>query len=252
MRQQPIDDQQSTMPQATNTDVTPGLIHFTRLFSRFWKLNPMLLITSTIAFALFVPLAWWAHKHPQPPDEIRFTRMFQKKQPSLVRRIVQVLNTITGSASFLNMFTIPTAIVLWKRRLRLEAIFTIGVSWTNALARTLVKQLVNRPRPNAMLVHRAKKAHGKSFPSGHTSSTLAFWGWLFALGMLLRKGSSMRQNALLSFPALCIILVGPARIYLGEHWATDVLGGYLFGSGWLSLSLRLYRALRNKGSFAGS
>jgi len=45
---------------------------------------------------------------------------------------------------------------------------------------------------------------------------------------------------------LCVVLVGPTRIYLGDHWTTDVLGGYLFGGTWLSLSLWLYLTLEKK------
>ncbi len=48
----------------------------------------------------------------------------------------------------------------------------------------------------------------------------------------------------MSLSGLCILLVGPSRIYLGEHWLTDVIGGYLFGAGWLSMGLQLYLRVR--------
>jgi len=114
------------------------------------------------------------------------------------------------------------------------------------MVRTLIKQLVHRPRPNPLLVRRTKLSQGKSFPSGHVASALTFWGWLFALGMLLLRGKRSWQKGLLGFPVLVLVLVGPSRIYLGEHLATDVLGGYLFGGGWLGLALKLYLTLRNK------
>ena len=56
------------------------------------------------------------------------------------------------------------------------------------------------------------------------------------------------QKLLLGIPLLCMLIVGPTRVYLGDHWATDVLGGYLFGGGWLGLSLQLYLKLRQKGA----
>ena len=207
----------------------------------------MLLPASFIQFALFVPLSWWTRRHPQPLVEVVLTRTLQHKQPSLLRRIVLVVSTLLGSAVFLNILTVPTAFIFWKRQLRVEALMTVGISWTNALVRTLIKQVVHRPRPNPLLVRRTKVAQGKSFPSGHAASAVTFWGWLFALGMTHLKGKRSWQKGLLSLPVLFLMLVGPTRIYLGEHWTTDVLGGYLFGGGWLGLALRLYLTLRNKG-----
>jgi membrane-associated phospholipid phosphatase len=41
--------------------------------------------------------------------------------------------------------------------------------------------------------------------------------------------------------SLLIALMGPSRIYLGQHWFSDVMGAYLFGSLWLALTIRFYR-----------
>ena len=205
------------------------------------------LTTSSIAqFALFILLAWWARKHPRSPLEIAISRLVQKKQRSLMRSFVLVFNTITGSAVFLNVLVVPVAAILWKIRLRLEALMILATCWSNVLARTGIKQLVGRPRPNPLLVRVTKQSAGKSFPSGHVASAMSLWGWLFALGLLKKEARSGR-TLLLSLPALFMAFVGPARIYLGDHWATDVLGGYLFGGGWLALSLRLYLGWRERG-----
>ena len=58
---------------------------------------------------------------------------------------------------------------------------------------------------------------------------------------------ALESKALLGLSALCIAVTGPSRVYLGDHWATDVLGGYLFGGGWLCLALEVYFHVREKG-----
>ncbi len=211
------------------------------------KRDQLLLLTSTVNFALFVPLAWWAHKHPQPPVEVGMTHLFQKKHSAFLHYATIVVSTLSGSAVLLNILVVPTALVLWKRNLRLEAMMTLGNSWTSTLVRMVIKEVVDRPRPSPLLVYTTKRSRKTSFPSGHVASSLGFWGWLFALGMLVMKENRRWQKGLLSLPLLFVVLVGPSRIYLGDHWLTDVLGSYLFGGGWLCLSLRLYLRLREKG-----
>lgn len=213
------------------------------------KRDQFLMMASACQLALFVPLALWVRKHPQPLVDVATTHFVQKKQPPFMRRVVMVANTLIGSAVFLNVLVVPVAALLWKRRLRLEAVMTLAMSWTNALARTGIKNLVDRPRPNPLLVHVSKQSMGKSFPSGHVASSLTFWGWLFTLGILQKQWNQAARRALVSVASLCMVFVGPARIYLGEHWATDVLGGYLFGGAWFGFSLRLYLWLRERGVF---
>ena len=113
--------------------------------------------------------------------------------------------------------------------------------------RKLTQRMVDRPRPNPMLVHVAKQKSSKSFPSGHAATALAGWGWLFVLANRLLKGKQLWQKASLGCITLVIALAGPSRTYLGEHWPSDVVGGYLYGGAWLSLSLQLYFALKDKG-----
>jgi len=175
------------------------------------------------------------------------THLFQKKHSAFLHYATIVVSTLSGSAVLLNILVVPTALVLWKRNLRLEAMMTLGNSWTSTLVRMVIKEVVDRPRPSPLLVYTTKRSRKTSFPSGHVASSLGFWGWLFALGMLVMKENRRWQKGLLSLPLLFVVLVGPSRIYLGDHWLSDVLFSFLFGGGWFCLSLRLYLRLREKG-----
>lgn len=204
------------------------------------KRDRILLASSALQFALFIPLAWWARKHRQSLREIAISRLAQKKQPAFARNVVYVLNTVTGSAVILNLLVVPVAAVLWQMRLRLEAVMALASCWLNALSRTIIKQAIHRPRPHSPLVRTGKQSKGKSFPSGHVASAVCLWGWLFVLGLFGRNGQWPGRKIVPGIAAGVIAFTGPARVYLGDHWTTDVLGGYLFGGGWLGLSLGLY------------
>lgn len=206
----------------------------------------LLLLASAVQFVLFVPLAVWTRKHPHPSIELAVTHLVQQKHATWLRSMSTALSTITGSTVLMNLLVVPTAAILWGRRLRLEAIMMMGISWTGALVRTGVQWVVSRPRPHPLLVRFSHNKKTKSFPSGHVSSSVVFWGWLAALAIMLRKGIPGWQRALVGIPALFVAVVGPSRVYLGDHWTTDVLGGYLFGGGWLGLSLWLYLELRDR------
>ncbi len=211
------------------------------------KRHHFLLMCSALQFALLIPLARWANKHRHPPIDIAITHLVQKKDPSFTRHLVLVINFVLCSVASLSVLVVPLAALLWKMRLRLEALMTIVTCWTGGLVRVGIKWLVGRPRPNPLLVKVTKQSSGKSFPSGDVSSTVIVWGWLVALGLLLKQESRLERKLLLSLPLIPVTLVGPARVYLGDHWTTDVLGGYLFGGGWLCLTLSCYLGLRGQG-----
>jgi undecaprenyl-diphosphatase len=81
-------------------------------------------------------------------------------------------------------------------------------------------------------------------------SYVAFWGLIFSLGIILLKRDRWWHYMFLIIPALLVVLVGPSRVYLGDHWASDVLGGYLLGGVLLGLALWIYLKLNEQGFLA--
>ena len=57
-------------------------------------------------------------------------------------------------------------------------------------------------------------------------------------------GSGKRRTAVLATLALLVALVGPSRVYLGEHWPSDVVGAYLFASLWLAGTIEAHLFLK--------
>jgi undecaprenyl-diphosphatase len=137
---------------------------------------------------------------------------------------------------------IPILIILFMAWMgwRAEAAFTTLAALGGMLAEA-VKNIVHRPRPTPEFADIFQVLSSPSFPSGHVTSYVAFYGFLFYLSYtLLPRRSPLRWTLLILFGAL-ILLVGPSRVYMGQHWASDALGGYTLGLGYLLLVIELYR-----------
>jgi undecaprenyl-diphosphatase len=103
-----------------------------------------------------------------------------------------------------------------------------------------IKLFVQRARPTSDLVNVFSPLNDYSFPSGHVLVFTAFLGFLCFLFFTLTPHSWQRILGIVVMIGL-IVLVGISRIYLGQHWPSDVLGAYLFGSLWLTLTIYVYR-----------
>src|SRR5207253_1691808 len=108
--------------------------------------------------------------------------------------------------------------------------------------------LVRRPRPTSDLVRVINEIPIPGFPSGHTVIFTSVFGFLWYRVYISTLPFILRAP-LLFFLGAIILLIGPARVYSGEHWASDVFAGYLIGSIWLASTLKFFqwgkrRALR--------
>lgn len=98
-----------------------------------------------------------------------------------------------------------------------------------ALLNAVLKALVARPRPEGF---RLVEETGFSFPSGHSMVAMAFFGLIIYL--IWRYGAGgKRRIALAAVFAFIIVMIGISRIYLGVHYASDVLGGFCASLLWL-------------------
>ena len=118
-----------------------------------------------------------------------------------------------------------------------EAWFTLSV-FVADIINIFLKLIINRHRPDEVVVF--PKFQQASFPSGHVVHYVVFFGFILAV-MLVNS----RINLVLrwSIGLLCIFLiagVSVARIYLGTHWATDILAAYIIGFMMLAVVILLY------------
>ncbi len=103
----------------------------------------------------------------------------------------------------------------------------------------LLQQLVGQPRPSADLVQVAGPIQLSGFPSGHLATFAAVFGFLAFLAYRGLSPSAMRWLPV-GLVAVLLALMSFARVYAGQHWASDVLGGCLLGVLWLAVIIRMY------------
>jgi membrane-associated phospholipid phosphatase len=213
--------------------------HFRKVVGCFLKLYALQLM-------LFGLLALFVHVHPILPLDVAITRSFQQNQASWLR-ITMLAISYPGDSLLLPALVLLTAVCFWLVGLRLEAVLVAGLSTISPLLNLLLKVQVSRPRPTANLVRIVEAAVGYSFPSGHVMAYIAYWGLLFSFGVILFEGRHWWRTALLTTSAALVVLIGPSRVYLGDHWASDVLGAYLIGGVLLGLAVGVYLPLKECG-----
>ncbi len=94
----------------------------------------------------------------------------------------------------------------------------------------LIKIFINRARPGADIAYYLEGS--KSFPSGHSAIAMAFFG--FVIYYLIHHIKGRNNKSLIIFCGMLLVaLIGFSRLYLGVHYLSDVLGGFLLGALWL-------------------
>jgi len=112
----------------------------------------------------------------------------------------------------------------------------VGITiWVNLLISVLfnlmLKEIFRRPRPE---INRLIEESGYSLPSGHSMVSMAFYGWLMYLSYKFIENKYIKWS-LISILGLLIIIIGVSRIYLGVHYTTDVIGGFLISIAYLMI-----------------
>jgi len=188
--------------------------------------------------ALATVLCICARWEPRFPGDLRLTLLIQSVESRLLDFIMEWVTHLTAGWPAAVLIVIA-GITVWRRLGRLEAglVLMTGLSFPIYSA---FKLAVNRPRPTPDLVRVFEVEAGKSFPSGHAFFAMVFWGLLayFALTYLPKR--SLRTTTL-SGLLLIILLTGASRVYLGAHWPSDVLGGYVVGAVFLVALIWLHR-----------
>ncbi|WP_242185426.1 phosphatase PAP2 family protein [Sphingomonas sp. CARO-RG-8B-R24-01] len=141
--------------------------------------------------------------------------------------------TALGDVTTLTLVVALVAGALLIARKAAMAGFLIAASLLGTFAVETLKSVFDRPRPN-VVAHWATFSN-TSFPSGHAADSAIVYLTLAALVARSVESSGLRVYVLLAAMALTL-LIGLSRLYLGVHWPTDVLAGWILGASWAFLA----------------
>jgi undecaprenyl-diphosphatase len=195
-------------------------------------------VYALVACAGFVALAVAAHFIPYFQIDLTVARALQGYHGAVFSKLMHGMSWI-GFVPQVDILGGIAILTLVLAGLRWEAVGAVFAA-CGVIVGALVKLVVLRPRPSADLINVLANLPTKSFPSGHVVMITTFAGFLGFLVFTLLKPSWARTALLVVLGAL-IALMGPSRIYLGQHWFSDVMGAYLLGGLWLSLTIWFYR-----------
>lgn len=146
-----------------------------------------------------------------------------KMQSDSVTQIFKAITFLASTKFILCLNIIALIIYIIKKRgylllIPVNSIFSI-------VSNNLIKFLIKRPRPNVL---RLVTETNYSYPSGHAMISVLFYGTIITL---LNRNNIKYRKIINIILMLIILLVGVSRIYLGVHYASDIIGGYLISTG---------------------
>ncbi|GAC1300079.1 MAG: hypothetical protein NVSMB27_40420 [Ktedonobacteraceae bacterium] len=218
-----------------------------------------------IGMMIFVASCFVVHFHPRPyPFDLSTTQTVQNLgTPSWLLAMINfpsVLNDPIPSAVALSMWVVGMLLISLVRRVRrlpaltwvMAAVFLLLTVMSSAGLNVVLNEMVARPRPDPRADHihlYTQLVPFPTYPSGHTEHDVAYYGFLLYLSFTKPVREWRYHWVLLPFQLYAvydILAIGYSRIYEGDHWLTDVLGGYLEGVLYLFFFIFLYRWITDR------
>jgi undecaprenyl-diphosphatase len=186
----------------------------------------MLFVLAVISIG-FIALSILVGLFPNSGIDVKFSREVQEHQNPFIDELMYLIST-PGYMPESVIMVLTTALLFFLFKYKKAALFILLTGF-GGLISTLVKALVNRPRPSEDLVRIVLKTTQQSFPSGHVLFYVIFFGFLVLLMFQLENIAKVIRVVVIALSLFLIFTIPVSRIYLGAHWFTDVLGGFLLG-----------------------
>lgn len=153
--------------------------------------------------------------------------------------------TMLGGTFFILFFSAVLSYFLWK--LPLSGVSYLKVFWFTFLCNVgtgyFLKYFIGRDRPLGAELYESSLY---SFPSGHSLNSFFFYGFISFIMFRFAKISLNKKYLVSSILFALVILIGASRLYLGVHFLSDVVAGFLVGWFWLNTALYFVKDIQRE------
>lgn len=211
------------------------------------KIKKIALFLFAVLAIVLVALAVLVHYHNTLGLDVFLSRDLQAEgdtpeRQTLIYHILYIVS-LFGKPLISGIMVGLAALLFWSYKYYRETIYVL-LTPIGVAINSLVKIIVNRPRPSANIVKILITETDRSFPSGHVNFYTIFFGFLFVVLFFTPRMPKTLRYLIQAFSLFLIITISFSRVYLGVHWVTDTIGGYLLGL--IILSVFLYYYFKSK------
>jgi undecaprenyl-diphosphatase len=195
----------------------------------------LLIVAATWGFIELAAEVWGGDTHAFDRWAVRAMRTADDPATPIGPRWLPELGrdaTALGSIGVLSLFTLVVAAYLWLDRKFWMMLYLLAATASGLALSIGLKHLIDRPRQD--IVPPLSEAFTTSFPSGHSFLSAVVY---LTLGVLLAAATQRRRLKVyvLAVAGILTVIVGFSRLYLGMHYPTDILAGWMAGLAWALL-----------------
>lgn len=209
------------------------------------KSHHVFFIAATVFLLAAIALGEAAKGAGPLPGDLAFSHFTQSALP-FNRAYGALWKVLAAILRYLPLIII--AVVLLLRWWEAAAMAILACLPVYLFGEALLKPLFARPRPTDDLVNIYQASKGLSFPSGTAMQSMASVGVTLYLAWLVSRNSRGKTGARLvaTLALFFLLLSNLARVHVGAHWVSDIIGGWLFGGAWVALLIAGWEWLLNR------
>lgn len=194
------------------------------------------IVVFLFSISIFIDLTGELAEQELQPFDDHWSAYIQSLRTENLTTCLTVITHLGSKITYIVVISLMIVISFFKKIGRNYILQVTLVLILSSLTNVLLKDIINRPRP---ISEHLVQVSSSSYPSGHSMSAMAFYGFIFYLIMRFKKKDLLK----VIFSFLCILmiaLIGFSRIYLGVHYPSDVLGGWVAGFFWITLCIIIF------------